>query len=115
MPTGVQIFNPINGRLVLDSNDIVGLLIGSIQVAENQLGGSVYNPKFANGRPFLVPFINMSTNMYGQGNGRNEQISSSQITFSVSNGTLSWSRPQRAPYEPSSPAGILYYGIYSSA
>ncbi|WP_368607504.1 hypothetical protein [Pseudomonas fulva] len=114
MPQGLQVFDAA-GQVVIDTSTIVGLLIGRIDVAENQLSGSIYNPKLTNGRPFVVPFIGMMKSPVGFGDGRNDLITSSQVSFGVSGNTLTWIRPPRSPQETSSPAGTIYYGIYSGA
>lgn len=114
MPQGLQVFDAA-GQVVIDTSTIVGLLIGRIDVAENQLSGSIYNPKLTSGRPFVVPFIGMMKSPVGAGGGRNDLITSSQVSFGVNGNTLTWSRPQRSAQETSSPAGTIYYGIYSGA
>lgn len=114
MPQGLQVFNA-SGGVVLDTTTIVGLLIGSVGVSENQLSGSIYSPKFSNGKPFLVPFIGMMKSPIGVAGGRSDFISASQVSFSINGNTITWSRPQRSAQESSSPSGIIYYGIYSGA
>lgn len=110
MPGGVKTWDD-NGVLTLDTNSIVGLLFGSIQMAENQMSGSVSNPKFANGKPFAVPLLNYT--LWAGANRR--VVALTQINISFSGTTMSWSRVAKSSLEQSAPAGVIHYGVYSGA
>ncbi len=107
MPSGLQVFNA-DGSIKLDTSSLMGRIIGSVSVAANQTSGVISHPQFSQGanRPFL-------TGLFGMGTFSGSILSGpafSQVTYSVSGGTLSWSRNTNQ-YD-SLPAGVLYYGVF---
>lgn len=110
MPSGTQIWDG-DGRLILDTNQVIGLIFGRLAVAEGQMSGSISNEKFAYGKPFALPFLNFT-----QWVGANRKVSAlTQLKITFSGTTMSWSRVAKGGLEQSAPAGVIHYGIYSSA
>jgi len=109
---GLQTFDA-NGNIMLDTTSIVGILIGKVTVAENQMTGIITDAKLAHGKPFAVPFIAFTTTALGVGNGRGTLITSSQPVFTFGHDTITWVRPAKTSQELTAPPGVIYYGVYS--
>lgn len=106
MPQGLQVFNP-DGSVRLDTNTLLGRVLGSVAVAEGQQSGAIGSNEFLKGQAFLI-------GMFQLGVFTGTVLSGpafSQVVYSVNGVTLNWSRSSNSR-EVSFPSGILYYGVF---
>ncbi|WP_045158762.1 hypothetical protein [Stutzerimonas stutzeri] len=103
MPAGLQTWFA-DGSIQLDTTRLVGRILGVVSVPAGQASGSVSHPGFAQGTPFAIPLTDFSQNTLDLC----PALSIPQVSFSGQ--TMTWSR-QVASGE-STPAGVIYYGVY---
>lgn len=107
MPQGLQVFNA-DESVKLDTNTLLGRVVGSIDVGSGQSSGTITHEQFTGGEPFLVGMFSLGAFTGSVLTGP----AFSQVTFSrLSNNSITWTRSTNQN-DPSLPGGKLYFGVY---
>lgn len=107
MPQGLQVYNA-DGTIKLDTSTLLGRIFGSVSIPSGQVTGTIANPQFTQGTPFLVSFFPIGV---FTANITDPVPTFGQITYSYSNGAITWVRGTNQ-YESALPAGTIYYGVF---
>lgn len=106
MSQGLQTFNA-DGTVGIDTNTLLGRVLGSLNIAAGQASGTISNAQFSQGTPFLIGMLNLGAFTGSILTGP----AFSQLSYTSSGTTVTWTRSTNQ-YEGTLPAGVLYYGVY---